>query len=291
MVYIIIPVHNRKKYTEACLQCLHKQSYHNFKIIVVDDGSTDGTPEMIAQKFPEVTVLTGDGNLWWTEGTNVGVRFAIDDSVETEENFILTLNDDTEVKIDYLSSLLNVYELQKPCLVGSACVDINNRNHLEYAGTKVDLYWSGEENLAAKFMHNYSRARDYSLTINSDSLPGRGVLIPFSTFVKIGLYDAVHFKQYMADIDFSVRARKAGYQLIVSLDSVVYGHVDATGLQLKPDLSFHKFWKGLSSTRSPINLSLRYHFAMRHSPTKWVYLLLDVSRIFTGYFMRRLRMS
>lgn len=291
MIFIVIPVHNRKQLTRRCLLSLSKQTVSNITTIVVDDGSVDGTSEMIKNEFPQVVLLHGNGDLWWTEGTNVGIRYALSCNPGNEENFILTINDDTEVNSDYLSTLLSAYYQNKPCLVGSACVDINNPNRLEYAGLKMNLYWSGETHLASHFGYNYQRALSSSSIIDTDSLPGRGVLIPFSVFEKVGLYDADHFKQYMADIEFSVRARKAGYRLIVSLSSLVMSHIDATGLQMKPDLSFRKFWNGLSSTRSPINLSLRYHFAMRHAPTRWLYFLLDVGRIFTGYFKRRLRLS
>lgn len=291
MVYIIIPVHNRKQHTQACLQSLCKQAYRNFKTIVVDDGSTDGTSDMIRQEFPEVTILTGDGNLWWAESTNVGVRYAMQHSVEGEDNFVLTLNDDLVVKTDYIHTLLAAYDECKPCIVGSACVDIKNPNRLEYAGSKINLLWSGETHLANLFARDYQRIVSQKKIVDSDTLTGRGVLIPFEVFLKIGFYDAVRFKQYMADIEFSVRARKAGYKLVVSIPSVVYSHVDATGLQIKPDMSFGKFWRGLSSIKSPINLSARYYFAMRHAPTKWLYFLLDVGRIFTGYFIRRFQLK
>ena len=291
MVFVVIPVYNRKSLTRRCLECLREQTVKNLITIVVDDGSSDGTGDMIRQEFPEVALLTGDGNLWWTEGTNVGVRYALQHQPVDEENFVLTLNDDTEVKPDYVETLLTAYYGNKPCIVGSVCVDVKNPNRLEYAGTKINLYLSGETYLANQFGNDYQRVLKEKTVIDSDSLPGRGVLIPVDVFDKVGLYDSLHFKQYMADIEFSVRAKKAGYRLIVSVASIVYGHVDATGLQLKPDLSFNKFWKGLSSTRSPINLSLRYYFAMRHAPTKWLYFALDVGRIFTGYFKRRLRLG
>ena len=60
-IYIIIPVHNNKKETLNCLGCLAKQTFTNFKIIIVNDGSTDGTPEAIKTSFPEVEILTGNG--------------------------------------------------------------------------------------------------------------------------------------------------------------------------------------------------------------------------------------
>jgi GT2 family glycosyltransferase len=71
-IYIIIPVHNRKQITIACLEnlnaCDDLQKYH---VIVVDDGSTDGTAEAIRSQYPIVEILTGDGNLWWTGAIDV----------------------------------------------------------------------------------------------------------------------------------------------------------------------------------------------------------------------------
>ena len=65
-LFIVIPVHNRKHFTRDCLLSLRKQTFQNFTIIVIDDGSSDGTGEMIQKEFPEVVLLHGDGNLWWT---------------------------------------------------------------------------------------------------------------------------------------------------------------------------------------------------------------------------------
>ena len=72
MISIVIPVHNRREFTRQCLACLAVQTYRNVQTIVVDDGSTDGTDIMISQEFPDVVVMRGDGNLWWTEATNWG---------------------------------------------------------------------------------------------------------------------------------------------------------------------------------------------------------------------------
>lgn len=72
LIYIIIPVHNRKHFTRECLLSLRKQTFQNFKVIVVNDGSSDGTGEMIEKEFSDVILLKGDGNLWWTGATNLG---------------------------------------------------------------------------------------------------------------------------------------------------------------------------------------------------------------------------
>jgi len=67
MIYILIPVHNRKEFTRQCLLSLRKQTYKKIKIVVIDDGSLDGTGGMLAREFPAVHVIKGDGNLWWAD--------------------------------------------------------------------------------------------------------------------------------------------------------------------------------------------------------------------------------
>ena len=88
MVFIIIPVHNRKALTHDCLASLETQTWKDFRVIVVDDGSTDGTADMLRTMFPSVIVLTGNGNLFWTAATNLGIRYALAQGA----THILTLN-------------------------------------------------------------------------------------------------------------------------------------------------------------------------------------------------------
>ena len=76
MLYLVIPVFNRLPFTRTCLQALRQQTHTGFKIIVVDDGSTDGTALVLAREFPEVEVLIGSGNLFWTAAVNLGIRQA-----------------------------------------------------------------------------------------------------------------------------------------------------------------------------------------------------------------------
>lgn len=292
MINIVIPVHNRRKLTRQCLMDLSAQTYRQFRTIVVDDGSTDGTDEMIRQEFPDVIVIRGDGNLWWTEATNWGVRYAQEHpTAGTEEDFVLTLNDDTEVKPDYLQTLLDAYERHKPCLVGSPSVDSDNPNKLEFAGSRSELYFAGGRGLAKDYNHDYQELQRRADHVESDSLPGRGTLIPMRVFDEVGLFDSKRFAHYMADIEFSVRAKKAGYRLIVNTKSVVYEYKKETGLFISQQPTWTDFVKSFTSIRSPTNLTVRYNFAIAHSKTKLLYFLFDVSRICVGFLRRKVRLS
>mgnify|MGYP001599241737 CR=1 FL=1 len=135
MIYIVVPVFNRLHFTKACIDTLIAQDYDKFKIIVVDHGSTDGTSEYIQVHFPEVIILKGDESMWWTGATNFGIQKALKIS-ECDDDLVLTINNDVEVYSNYLNELLQVYHNNKPCLVGSTPVDINNPGKVLYVGTK-----------------------------------------------------------------------------------------------------------------------------------------------------------
>ncbi|MBC3787717.1 glycosyltransferase family 2 protein [Spirosoma utsteinense] len=290
MISIVIPVHNRKEYTRQCLACLTAQTYRNFQIIVVDDGSTDGTDTMIQEEYPEVVLLKGDGNLWWTEATNCGIRYAQQHEDHQQVNFILTLNDDTRVNPNYLQTMLDAYDQYQPCLVGSISVDSDNPNKLEYAGTTFELYTASGRHLAEDYKYDYRELIRQTDHVESHSLPGRGTLIPMQVFNRIGLFDSKNYIHYMADIEFSVRARKAGYRLIVNAASLVYEYVAATGIQVEKKITLKQFIDGFTSIKSPTNLTVRYNFAIAHSKTKVLYFCFDIGRICAGFVLRKVRL-
>src|SRR5258707_1027535 len=126
IIYIVIPVHNRLEATRECLESLRNQTYTCFRIVLIDDGSTDGTSEFVKENYPDVTVLTGDGNLWWTGATNLGVRYAL--KICGPDDYVLTLNNDTVLPAKYLEIMMSLARRVPKALIGSIARDYRRRN-------------------------------------------------------------------------------------------------------------------------------------------------------------------
>lgn len=282
MIYIVIPVFNRKVFTRACLISLQKQTMQEFRVIVIDHGSKDGTDAMIQTEFPELLLLKGDESMWWAAATNLGIKKILEISI-SDTDLVLTLNNDLEVNPDYLLELLKVYEKKQPCLVGSTSVDINNNDKISFIGGTWNKF-------TAKYKSHKATSLPYGIvagmfdSLPSDLLPGRGTLLPIKAFKQIGLYDELNFPHYAADEDFSLMAKNKGYKLLVSTKAVVKSHINETGTNVKKTITFYSFIQSLNSIRSANNLKHRYQWAKKHAKFPNIYFVIDIGRVFGSYF-------
>ena len=289
-IYIVIAVFNRLKFTKDCLESLQKQSYRNFQVIVVDDGSTDGTYQYLKENYPEIMILQGDGNLWWTGATNLGVKKALELS-SSPDDYILTLNNDLIVADDYLAQLIHVSIQQKPCIVGSVSVNINNESKVVFAGLKWNKI-TAKYSKPKEFTNCYNKLQSHNLFIQSDLLPGRGTLIPIDLFKQIGLFDEKNFPHYAADDDFSLRGRKSGLKLLVATNAVVKSHVEESGLKPisgtgKTTRTIAGLRESFGSIKSVTNLSIRYRWAKKHTPIPPLYFCIDFLRVVHSFYFKK----
>ena len=91
-VALVVPIHNGKEETEQLLQSLTKNSYPNLVIVFVDDGSTDGSSDMIRSMCPEAIILQGTGDLYWSRSMNMGVE----EARRQNADFVLVMNNDID---------------------------------------------------------------------------------------------------------------------------------------------------------------------------------------------------
>lgn len=287
MIFVVIAVFNRKEFTRSCLKSLRAQTYKNFEVIVVDDNSTDGTAEMLKNEFSEVYYVKGDGNLWWAGATNAGVEYALQHLNAGENDHILTLNNDLEVPVDYLEKMsYYAFENQK-CLLGSNSVNILDENQLNFCGVAWNEITGKYHSIAEDYQGSYALLLKKAKTVRSDVLPGRGTLIPVPVFHKIGFFDSINFPQYAADEDFSLRARRDGWNLIIPSDVYLKSHINETGVNIDKATFSIKFYKQIFfSIRSPLNLKIRYRWAMKNTKLKLVYFMLDCTRIVTPVVLK-----
>ena len=121
-VHVIIPTHNRQALVDECLARIFAQTAINtMTVTVVDDGSTDGTAGMLAEKFPAVRVLQGDGTLWWTGAVAKALDTLRPDFARGD--FFLLVNDDTLLCSGAVAALAHVSEVNGRAGVAPVAVD------------------------------------------------------------------------------------------------------------------------------------------------------------------------
>src|SRR5947209_5631095 len=114
LVCACVPAFNRCERTLNFLRQFAKVEYPNKCAVVCDDGSTDNTYHNVRLNFPDVDVLRGDGNLWWSGGTNVAIRHALAKGAD----YILTINDDVHMEPDFLTEMVKVARQNPKYIVG-----------------------------------------------------------------------------------------------------------------------------------------------------------------------------
>jgi len=287
-VNICIPVYNRIEYTLKCIASIKRQSYSNCRIIVCDDGSTDGSAEILAANYPEVTVLKGTGSLWWTGATNMCVKEALKSG--NENDFIYTLNNDTELFTDTLETAVNL-ALDNPMnIVGSVNVFFEDPSKIEpsaFKRTNRLLF----KKMPVRIHKLGDRIPDNKEFLEVDAFSGKGVLIPFSAFRQAGLYNAELLPHYHADTEFTLRTRKYGYKLLYSYRSKVMSHQYLTGSGTM-NKSFREFTRSFNNIKSAIHYESVLNFSkLAYGKGYRPYLYWQLVRIFLGYFRRFFRQS
>jgi GT2 family glycosyltransferase len=246
----IISSYNRMHYLKKIVHQVENQILPDgikISIIVVIDGSTDGTYEMLVSDFPLVHALKGPGNWWWTKCMIEGYKMAL----KLEADYILIFNDDSEIEPDYIATLWTDYQtLPKDTILGSASVSLEPKDLIDFAGTKDLKFWCMK---ATAYLPNLTPLfSGFKGIYPTWTINGRGSLVPISVFNKIGIYDE-RLVQYGSDDEFAIRARKAGLPVYISWNARVYNHL----LMTSEGTAFRKdsFWKFLKSFYNPYSVN------------------------------------
>ncbi len=206
LVYIIILNWNGKEDTIECLHSVQGVDYPCYRILVVDNASSDGSPEAIHAAFPKVELIVNESNLGFAAGNNVGIEHALEEGAD----YVFLVNNDTTVDRKILMELVKACEAGPAIGLASPKVYYYARpNIIYYAGAK--RRWpllfpkpigTGEEDCG---QHDAVREVDY--------VWGQAMFIKRQVIEDIGLLDPGFF-MYYEDCDYCLRAAAAGYKII-----------------------------------------------------------------------------
>ncbi len=279
MLYIVIPVFNRKKFTRECLLSLRKQTNQQFKVIVVNDGSSDGTAEMLRDDFPEVIVINGDGNLFWTAATNLGIRYALKQNAA----YVMTLNNDTLCPPDFIENMYYWAQKKQQALLGALALE-SSTNAPVYGGENMNWLLNKFEPV----LHSLSPDKQHGLH-RVTHFPGRGLWIPKKVFDTIGLFDEKKFPHYYADYDFTYTATRAGFEVYCNYDSKLLTYPTESGdRQIRKKKTLKNYYNHLFGIRGGGNLINFTRFTLKNCPVYYIPLVLVngyVRRVF-GYLLK-----
>ncbi|MFD2255853.1 glycosyltransferase family 2 protein [Luteolibacter algae] len=187
----LITSHNRRNHTLTCLERLYGQilpAGTHLGVILVDDGSNDGTADAVQKQFPQVRVIKGSGNLYWCGGMREAWKAAAPDDPE----YYLLLNDDTHLREDALNRLLKIVISPDSRIIGVATI-------------ADDL--TGEVNYGA--VHNSKGLLRPSDSENGDTFNANCVVVPRAVFKELGILHHT-YTHAMGDTDYGIQATRRG---------------------------------------------------------------------------------
>lgn len=193
---IIIPNYNGLKFMEPCMKALESQTCKDFELLVVDNGSTDGSVEWLKEhKIPSIFLPENTG---FSGAVNVGIKRA-------KTPFVILLNNDTEAEPGYVGAL--IHEIERSPKIFSVSPKMIQLYHKELMDDGGDMYsvmgWAYQRGVGQE-IERYNRA------CNVFSACAGAAIYRREVFEKIGYFDEMHFA-YLEDIDVGYRAKIAGY--------------------------------------------------------------------------------
>lgn len=274
---ILVPIYNGLEYSRKCLKNLDESiTLAGFEadqifIVVVDDGSTDGSSNWIKTNYPKVIVLSGDGNLWWSGSINKGAAYAVNN---LDTDFVLLWNNDIMALKNYFFEISQLIKENNQDIVYGSKI---------YSNYEKLIIWSMGGIFNSKngnfYMMGYNQTDSGAFDTDrlADWLPGMGTLIPRKVILNSGYWDHIHFPHYHSDTEYTYRASLNGFTIIVSPrlcllnDTSNSGHKEINNLK--------QLIRSFSDRKSLYNIKVNLSFFNMYATSKLAY-----SYLFKMYF-------
>ncbi len=258
---ITSPVHNRREITLMCLRSLRRLKTENLKIhiVIVDDGSSDGTSESIEKEFPEVELVKADGNLWFTEGTNVGIRAAL----KQNPDYLLLINDDQVFDENFLQKMVETAEKYPRSIIGSLLLLWNTPHKLFQVAPKWDTWQGGWQLWEHQTIWTIPK-KPWEV----DIIVGNCVLVPVEAIREQGLMDSKRYPNF-GDAEYTPRLKRRGWRLLIDPRARVFCQPNTIPKKIK-NMSLREKVDALFFNLGHIqNLRRRFYTYLDSAPTKF----------------------
>lgn len=264
IVYILLPVYNRRLITEHFIECLKAQTFKKYLLLLIDDGSSDGTSEMVQQHIDRVKIIRGKGNWWWAGSLQKGYEWISANKVNADD-IIVIMNDDTEFKPDFLEIGISILNAHPRTLLGAQCYSRSSGAILDQ-GVKAD--WC---------TMRFEQAKDVK---EINCLSTMGLFMRAEDFLSLkGFYPRL-LPHFTSDYEFTMRAHRRGYRLMTDLKLKLWLREDTTWNVEIGKKPFFAFIRNLFSKKSAYNPIVWSIFIVLSCPFRWK--LLNLYRIWLG---------
>ncbi|MEZ5977093.1 MAG: glycosyltransferase family 2 protein [Planctomycetota bacterium] len=225
---VVIPSWNTSELTRIALEHLFASDHPLHEVIVVDNGSEDGSADMIAERFPEVRLVRNERNEGFARGCNQGMRLATGD-------YVFLLNTDTEVAPDAVRAMVEFLERHPehaavaPRLVHRSgatqrtCMAFPNWATPLWFGTPLERWFPESREMRRYFLRDW----DHEDSRDVDQPPAAALVVRRSVLDQVGLFDERLWLFYN-DVDLSKRIAEAGWRTHYLAEAVVLHHVGAS---------------------------------------------------------------
>ncbi|MFT3952384.1 MAG: glycosyltransferase [Oscillospiraceae bacterium] len=247
MVFVVTAVHNRKHITERFLGCLLEQADSDqIRLIIVDDGSVDGTSEMVREKYAASTILQGGGNSYWGGSLQKAYQYLIANGIQNDD-IVLYANDDSVLSDDYIRKLTKILSKHPNALVTGCGYGKKTGRYLD--GPVSFNFKSG----AVKLLP----AGDAGNCASTRALGMTG-----EVFRDIGGFHPILLPHYASDYEYTIRAFRKGHPIISDTSLRYVFTEETTGDNSHRHLSFKK----IMSKRSKLNPIYKLNFILLIAP-------------------------
>ena len=221
-ISVIVPNWNGIKFISMCLDSLARSDFDSYEVIVVDNGSVDGSREVIEKKYPEVRLIKNQSNMGFAIACNQGIKAA-------KGKYISLLNNDIEVESNWLTKLYEGMERHPECGMGTTKMMFLGQRDVFYNTGDLFHAWSagGGRGQGEKDIGQYNR-EDYVF----GACAGAGIYRR-DFFEQVGIFDEDFFI-FAEDVDINMRGQLQGFKCIYLPEAKVY-HIGTATVGLYSD--------------------------------------------------------